>query len=289
MWFILSVLVLLWVVGYMFILGYLYRKNSKPYVSSFLETTYSKIPSSLNASEISVLLYKKIGTEAFIAGILYLIDKQIITVEQKENTYFLTYHPTEPLSFSQKYMITMLFDTLTSIKTVSLDTISHRCDTSSGATNFLLEYSSFQKASYKEIRYRMYEDKKGYTLVTYYGYIGLFLLILNFLLRIHSLPIYILIIPVLFLKVYFLKIYKRTKAANTEYFKWLGFKHYLMNKQEFPKETTHTFYMYATLLGILDIVCKQNQDSHFVLELHKTLSHSLRKAIWEGNRGIKKK
>lgn len=287
MWWILSILVLLWVIGYIFVIRYFYTVNSKPYISDFLEPTYSQVPSSLNPPEIAVLLYKKVGIETLVASVLVLIKKGVIFVNAKADDYVLTYNPLENLSLSQKYVISILFDIIGEGDTVTLHKIKHACDSSSGATNMLLEYESFKKGAYKDVRYRFYDDKKGYKIMQYYSYIGAILLILNFVLGIHLLPIYLLFIPIIFLRIYFFGIYKRTKKANTEYFKWLGFKHYLLCEKQLPADQKESYYIYATLLDCLESVTHTYKDANaFAWKLSKSLQHCTKKAILTGNRKI---
>lgn len=287
MWWIFGLIVFIWVIGYIYVIRYFYIFNSKPYVSDFLERTYKEVPSTLNPPEISMLLYKKVGMETLVASILVLIKKEVIFVSRQAGDYVLTYNSLKNVSLSQKYVISILFDIIGEGETVTLHKIKHACDSSRGATNMLLEYESFKKGAYRDVRYRFYEEKRGYKLMIYYGYIGWLLFALNIILGIHLLPVYLLILPLLFLRIYFFGIYKRTKKSNTEYFKWLGFKHYLMHQKNLAIEQKDSYYIYGTLFDCLETLTYTYKDPDaFALQLQRSIFHCTRKAILTGNRRI---
>lgn len=278
---------LAWLFGYIAFIIYLHIVDSRPYISEFTEEQYPKAPSFLNPYELSMLLYKKIIPSAFTASILILIKKGIILVERKENDYvFMKFNDTN-LSNSQKDVMMLLFDEIGDGETVKLSSIDRFCKGHDSCSTFLFMYQNWRKNAYREVKYKFFEQKKGYMGVKTYRNIGFLLILANFFTGIHFIPIYCMIIPIWVLYIYFYKIYKRTSEANTEYFKWLGYKNYLLSKDTFSVEEEGHASIYGVILGLAAVMDRKlPSKGDFIVSLEAIITKSVRRATLKGDRSI---
>lgn len=287
MFTILSILVLVWVLVFIVGILYLYQVDSKPYLSTFLDVFHKEIPSSVNPNELSLLLYRKIVPSTFIATILILIKKGIISIKREDN-YILTYIKGSPVSVSQQFILTILFDIIGKSNTVTLSQIEAYSHTHSNATLFLIEYNLWRNAAIGDVRTHYYEPKKGFPFVKMYSIIGLILILLNLVFSIHSLPIYLLVVPIFFLHFYYHNIYRRTFTANTEYFKWLAYKHSLLEAKTLPEEDKDTIYIYSTILGCSEQVLETfKEEDTFITLLGVSVHKCIHRAVLNGDRRVR--
>lgn len=278
----------IWGISYLIFIFYLYCVNKKPHHSSFLEEQYNQVPSPLTPNELSILLYKKIVPSTFTANILLLIQGGIITVEKMENDYLFLRHDYKTMSDSQKELIILLFEEMGSGDSVYLTQIDRYCNTHSGCSNFLAGYQIWKRETYRESRYNFYEEKRGYMGVKLFKNIALLLMLLNYIMKTHLIFIYLIFIPTYCLHIYFYKIYKRTKEANTEYYKWLGYKHYLMEKDEISEAEEANASIYGTVLGCASTVeAKLPKHDFFIIRVESVITRCIRKSILKGDRSIK--
>jgi Predicted membrane protein (DUF2207). len=273
---------IIWIIFYVIGLIVLYRKCSKPYVSEFLENTYDKLPSNLNPSEISMLLYKNINSEVFTSVFLILIKKNIIKLVEEKEDYIFVYEKTNNLTPSQKHLIFLLFECIGEDSRVKLSQIMAYCNTHSGCSSFLSEYKMFKRSSFKDVRYKFYENKVGYSKLKKFTILSIVIMLLNLILKVNFYPIYLLVFPVIFMYYYFYKIFKRTPKANTEYFKWIGYKNYLVNKSDLKEDDKEIIYV--PLLGIEKLTQIQDTLMH---KVHKVFSKCILKATLNGDRSIR--
>ena len=135
---------------------------------------------------------------------------------------------------------------------------------------------------------KFYEDKTEYTQVKAMRLFGIILFILNIILGYHSLIGYFIIVPACFIVLYFYKIYKRTESANEEYHKWLAFKRYLYNIDEFfyEKENIGSYIIYGLVLRLPELERKLN-NFHCVEKLNHMINHNVILASLKGNRKIR--
>lgn len=278
---------LAWLFGYICFIIYLHIVDSKPYLSEFTEEKYPKAPSPLNPHELSVLLYKKVVPSAFTASILVLIKKGIIWVQEKDGDYIFCRQKDTNLSNSQKDLMLLLFEEIGGGEAVRLSEINAFCKTHDTCSTFLFTYQNWRKNAYREVKYNFFEEKKGYKSVKLYKNIGFLLILANFITGIHFIPIYCMIIPIWFLHIYFYKIYKRTKEANTEYFKWLGYKNYLLSRDAFSiEEETHAT-IYGVILGLGTVIDqKLTRGDHLIVSLEAIITRCVRNATLKGDRSI---
>lgn len=278
----------IWVFSYIILLFYLYYVNKKPYKTTFLEEKYDKVPSSLTPSELSMLLYKKMIPSVFTANFLLLIENGIVAVEKRGNDYLFLLHECETITDSQKELTILLFHEIGDGDIVYLSQIERFCMDHSGCSTFLSGYQLWKSSLYREVKYQFYEQKKGYTIINIFRNAAIFLIIVNFLTKTNSILVYLLLFPAYFLYLYFYKIYKRTEAANDDYYKWLGYKHYLVEKSKFTKTEERNASIYGLILKCISVVEKKlPEHEYFILNLELVITKCIHRAILRGDRSIK--
>jgi len=278
---IIYILAIVWILLYIIQIIHLYKNHSKPYISDFLESSYDKVPSNLNPSEISMLLYKNITPGVFTMIFMILIKKNIVKTIKEDNDYTFIYEENNSINPTQKHLIYLLFECIGENGIVKLSQISSFCNVQSNCSNFLSEYKIFKRLSFKDIKHNFYEEKKGYLNLKVLTVISIIIMISNFIFKVNFYPIYLIFLPTIFMYYYFYKIFKRTKEANTEYFKWLGYKNYLINKKDLKEDDREIVFI--PVLGIERLVIIQNTLTH---KVHRALNKCILKAILNGDRSI---
>lgn len=288
MFYILSILTILWIFLFIGEIYSLYIQNSKPYLSSFLDFSLKEVPSHKKPNELSFLMYRKIGMHSFVSTFFYLIEKKIILVEKKEDTILFTYHKKKEdekiLTPSERYFLSIFFEGIGEKGSVTLSAISSFCQSYSNRTNLLMEYTVWRRVSYEDVEESYFEVKKGYRGVFLTSILGVLLIFFNIVFRTHILFIYALCFPIYFLCFYFKRSYKRTKSANTEYFKWTAYKRYIFSLSTLPKGISYS--VLSLLIGLSQIQAKIKVEDKYMIRIEQVLIKMVRDAILKGGRSL---
>ena len=281
---------IIWCLAFVGMVLYLNFNRSVPYVPKFKEKVYPKIPSDLNPGELSNLMYKKISPDIFTATIMFLVKKGALTLKRTKDDFVLSLNKIDTkLSPSQKMVISILISDMGNKEQVTFKQIENYCKSNQNCSEFLLNYQLWSKMIIKEANKKsFYEEKTEYNQVKFIRNLGIVLFVLNIILGYHSLIGYFIIVPACFIVLYFYKIYKRTESANEEYHKWLAFKNYLENIDEYfyEKENIGSYIIYGLVLKIPNLEQKLN-NFHCVEKLNNMINHNVILASLRGNRGIK--
>lgn len=269
----------------------LYFKSSKPYPSSFKGVMVKEAPDKLNPSLLSFLMYKKIVPEVFTAIIIVLIKRGFIKVIKDQDDYILEHQKiNDKLSKSQKLVLDILFNSIAKDSRLKISDIGNYGNSNYGCSDFLLNYQILKKVIYKEIyENNFYETKTLYSYIKFYRIIAFILIVVNFIFKFHFVLGYIIIIPAYMVMIYFSKIYKRTKEANDEYHKWLGYKKYLLtlDANQINKDNLPSYTIQTLILGIArDFFAKVDTDNLFIVKLNSNINRLVFRSILYGNRSI---
>ena len=281
---------IIWCLAFFGMIMYLNFNCSVPYSPKFKEKVYPKIPSNLNPGELSNLMYKNISPNVFTATIMFLVKKGVLILKRKNEDFVLSLNNKDiNLSPSQHVVVTMLIDNIGNGKQVTFKQIEDYCKSSHNSTEFLSNYQLWKKMMIKESnKKRFYEEKCEYNQVKFLRGTGIVLFLLNIILGFHSLIGYFVIIPAYFIVWYFYKIYKRTKNANEEYYKWLAFKCYLNNIDEYfyEPENIGSYIIYGLVLKMPKLE-KKLTNFHCVEKLNDIINRSVILSTLKGDRSIR--
>lgn len=287
MFIILSILSILWIFFYINQIYLVYIRNSKPYLSDFLCFSLNEAPSFKKPNELSVLLDRKINIKTFVATFFYLMETGVIVIEKQKEDIMFTYQKTKEddkkLSLNEKYFLSTIFSGIGENGKVTLSKLSSFCKYYSNRTNLLMEYTVWKKIAYQDVKENYFDPKRGYKSVIMISFLGIILIFINFLLQVHIPYIYILCLPIFFLQFYFKKTYKRTKRANTEYFKWLAYKRYILDLSTL-KGIPYSYI--ANLIEFSHIPDKIPAEELYMITIEKTLTKMIRDAILNGGRSL---
>lgn len=286
-------LLIVWYIGAMTLIIYLYNHNYKPYPCKFNQKYYEELPSDLDPGELSVLLYRKIEPQVFTTVILNLIKKGVLELKLSGGDYhFKILNAPGRIKLTRSE--TVVKDFLMNIGKMgefSLKELANYCGTKRGDSEFLFQFDLWKKVLRRESSKRLFfDEKQGYGMVKLIKNFGILLLIANFVGGYHLFTGYSTILPILFLPFFFSILYRRTENYSEEYEKWLAFKNYLDNLKAFPEpKDIHDFTMSAIVLKKIDALYnyKPNDKSIvFAKTLHQTLMKCYRHAYLNGNRSL---
>ncbi|MGE5455787.1 MAG: DUF2207 family protein [Ignavibacteriales bacterium] len=282
--------VMIWYVVFLIFIMYLSQAHSGEYKSQYKNSRYTDIPSKKLAVELSLLMYKKIIPEVLTVSIISMIDKGILRIERTMDDYVLYLNPhvnQNKMIASEKFIITLLFETMGEIDHVSFSTIAKFCDSNHGRSEFQLNYQLWLAIIRKEtILTDYYEPKTCYTKIILYKYVGLILFLINIIFNYHTIIGYGMILPSFFLEFYFMHIFKRTRVANDEYHKWLSFKNYLPNSLgNNAGINRNELLYYGLLLKVKNIETLLNDDYCYGL-LNDGIKKCVRKSCHKGSKAV---
>lgn len=288
--FIYYIVCIIWYLAFIGLTVYLYYNESKPYEAKFNEEFYTKIPSNLNPGELSYLMYKKIIPEVFTSTILVLVKKEVLTLKRHKGHFSLILNQNDVrISPSQKAVLDMLIKDMGDGEQVSFEQIEKYCNSNQNCSEFLMNYQLWVKMMIKESHKKnFYEQKLEYNQVKFLRTSGIILFILNIICGYHDLLGYFIIVPAFFIVLYFYKIFKRTKQASEDYSKWLAFKRYLGNINDFKYEKSDisNYIIYGLVLKMPELE-KDLTDFICVERLNQLINHNIVMASLKGNRSIK--
>lgn len=286
-------LLIMWYIGAIVLIIYLYNRNYKPYPNKFNQNYYEDLPSDLEPGELSILLYRKITPQVFTTVILSLIKKGALELKIYEDDYhFKVMNASGRIKLSRSE--TVVKDFLMSIGKMgefSLKEMANYCGTKKGDTEFLFQFDLWKKVLRRESsKRRFFDEKQGYGMVKLVKNFGILLLIANFVGGYHLFTGYSTILPILFLPFFFSILYRRTEYYSEEYEKWLAFANYLDNLNNLKKpDNVHDFTMSAIVLKKMEALynyAPNDKSIVFANTLHQTLMKCYRHAYLNGNRSI---
>ncbi len=286
----------LWYLVFLILIIVIYILNVKSHKSQFKEVVKKDYPSSLRPTELAMLMYKKMIPEVITATILVLIKNNKILIEEEEDDYLLVLNDNVnyKVRTEQQCVIDILFNLIARGNKVKLSEIERYASKKGNSSDFFTNYYVWKRVAQKETFYRnFFEPKSGYKLIIFYKYITLFLVIINFLTNNHWLSAYLLILLSIALNLFFYKSYKRTKEANDEFYKWKGFKTYLLNYKDkdnkLNDEQSYFFLIYGTVLKVSNLFAKETfiDKGQLVQKLNKAINKCVINAELYAHREIK--
>lgn len=251
-----SVILISWIIGLVFLIRYIYKKYDKEYNPDFKGKYYREFPAVYGPEILGYLLNRKITPDDLSASIMYLISEKVISVEKvqngKKNDYLLKRNKTtKQLTFAEDRLLTLVFDKEDSIK---LDEFKKKAKSS--YSTFLSNYDSWRAETLSVCKQENFfeQNNKKYLTILYLA-LGIFLAVTlyrNYVSFIIYVLIYILSIGSF---IYLLTITKRTKKGNEDYSCWMGLKRFLkdfsmMDSRSLPEVALWEKYLvYAMPLG----------------------------------------
>lgn len=280
----------IWAIILIFTMIYLYLRNFRPYKHHYNEEFCISIPSGLSPAELSILMYQRINVSTFSAMIIKLLNDNILILEEVNGVLYLTRNPVidRVLTKSEDYTIKILLDVMGDGNRTKLDKENMFSKQKKNCDILLNEYKIWTRIMRTEsVRLNFYEDKREYLLVKRISIFGFILFILNIVLRIFNFLGFITLIPAIFILLFFLNIYKRTRKANEEYYKWLAFKRYLENIENFDTKNVNIkeYLMYGAILNVKGLEQKLTSKS-VNDEIIGIMNTNIIQAILRGNRSI---
>lgn len=279
-----------WFVLYAVVLIYLYVKNFKPYKPQFNMDFYTELPSAITPIELSDLMYKKIMPAALSAAVIDLFNEGIIKLvnDNGEDYICIDRINARDYSIGQDYTVKLLINIIGDGNRVSVNEIYKFCDRKKNCDVFLMEYNIWVRIMRKEnFKHIFYETKNQYGMVKFVTVLGCALFIANIAGQFRTIIGYVTLIPAIFILLYFTKIYKRTREANEEYHKWIAFKQFLENIENFQYAIADPdkYVMYGTVLGIKGLEKKITNHAYFD-RIAEAVNRCFVRAILNGNRKI---
>lgn len=281
-WFIFAVLITI----------YLYIRNYKPYKTDFRDDFYTQIPSNITPIELSELMYKKVVPSALSAEVLKLFNEGVLRIEKDKNngeTYIhLNRISNKDFTIGKDYTVKLLVNIMGNGSRVSIKEIAKFCDRKRNCDNFYMEYKIWCRIMRKEnLKHIFYERKTQYGIVRFLTIIGCLLFIANIIGGFRLNIGYATLLPAVLLLLYFTKIYKRTREANEEYHKWIAFKQFLENIENFKCTIMNPdeYVVYGVVLGVKGLEKKITEHTHYE-EIANALNKCIIKALLNGDRKL---
>lgn len=279
-----------WFVLYAVLLIYLYVKNFKPYKPQFNLDFYTELPSAITPIELSDLMYKKIMPAALSAAVIDLFNDGIIKLVNDKGEDYICIDRINARDYSvgQDYTVKLLINIIGDGNRVSINEIYKFCDRKKNCDVFLMEYNIWVRIMRKEnFKHIFYETKNQYGMVKFVTVLGCALFIANIAGQFRTMIGYVTLIPAIFILLYFTKIYKRTREANEEYHKWVAFKQFLENIENFQYVLADPdkYVMYGTVLGVKGLEKKITNHEYFD-RIAEAVNRCVVRAILNGNRKI---
>lgn len=269
---IFNVFKVLWLVGNVLIIIFIYNKHDKEYKSDFKTKYFRDFPSNNTPATVGYLLHQQISNDDLSASILMLIYKKILTFEELPNhkkDYNLKYHVTTDISDSDKKLIEFLFsksfNNINDLDGVALSTL--KSSASKKYNEFLRKYTSWKNAVTIEATEKHFFETKGSVKV-----LTILYSLLGFIINIFSLDyinssLSIVLVIIIFIMsvgsfIYYISFSKKTVEANNEYVRWIGLKNFMkdfgtMDKKSLPEIVLWEKYLvYAVTLGCADKLAK---------------------------------
>lgn len=270
---IMEILLGTWLIGLIVIVYKFYNKNDKEYRSEFNGKYFRDFPEEYTPSTVSYLMNKSINNLSFNAGILDLIRKKAITIEEvtidkkglfknkQQKDYKLSRNMNfnlDTLSTSEKKLFNLLIGTVGNGDYVILGDMKEFSKDYDNAKRLISGYDSWRYACESEAeREEFYENtKKEKTNCILYSLIFIPITFLALLCGSNMGRVLLMDLFGILAIIYFSSATKRTKKGNEQYHKWKGLKNFLadfgrLDEKDLPEiKLWERYLVYATMFGL---------------------------------------
>lgn len=270
---IMEILLGIWLIGLIVIVYKFYNKNDKEYRSEFNGKYFRDFPEEYTPSTVSYLMNKSINNLSFNAGILDLIRKKAITIEEvtidkkglfknkQQKDYKLSRNMNfnlDTLSTSEKKLFNLLIGTVGNGDYVILGDMKEFSKDYNNAKRLISGYDSWRYACESEAEAEeFYENtKKEKTNCILYSLIFIPITFLALLCESNMGRVLLIDLFGILAIIYFSSATKRTKKGNEQYHKWKGLKNFLadfgrLDEKDLPEiKLWERYLVYATMFGL---------------------------------------
>lgn len=270
---IMEILLEIWLIGLIVIVYKFYNKNDKEYRSEFNGKYFRDFPEEYTPSTVSYLMNKSINNLSFNAGILDLIRKKAITIEEvtidkkglfknkQQKDYKLSRNMNfnlDTLSTSEKKLFNLLIGTVGNGDYVILGDMKEFSKDYDNAKRLISGYDSWRYACESEAEAEeFYENtKKEKTNCILYSLIFIPITFLALLCGSNMGRVLLIDLFGILAIIYFSSATKRTKKGNEQYHKWKGLKNFLadfgrLDEKDLPEiKLWERYLVYATMFGL---------------------------------------
>ncbi len=270
---IMEILLGIWLIGLIAIVYKFYNKNDKEYRSEFDGKYFRDFPEEYTPSTVSYLMNKSINNLSFNAGILDLIRKKAITIEEvtidkkglfknkQQKDYKLSRNMNfnlDTLLTSEKKLFNLLIGTVGNGDYVILGDMKEFSKDYDNAKRLISGYDSWRYACESEAETEeFYENtKKEKTNCILYSLIFIPITFLALLCGSNMGRVLLMDLFGILAIIYFSSATKRTKKGNEQYHKWKGLKNFLadfgrLDEKDLPEiKLWERYLVYATMFGL---------------------------------------
>lgn len=270
---IMEILLGIWLIGLIVIVYKFYNKNDKEYRSEFNGKYFRNFPEEYTPSTVSYLMNKSINNLSFNAGILDLIRKKAITIEEvtidkkglfknkQQKDYKLSRNMNfnlDTLSTSEKKLFNLLIGTVGNGDYVILGDMKEFSKDYNNAKRLISGYDGWRYACESEAETEeFYENtKKEKTNCILYSLIFIPITFLALLCGSNMGRVLLIDLFGILAIIYFSSATKRTKKGNEQYHKWKGLKNFLadfgrLDEKDLPEiKLWERYLVYATMFGL---------------------------------------
>lgn len=270
---IMEILLGIWLIGLIVIVYKFYNKNDKEYRSEFNGKYFRDFPEEYTPSTVSYLMNKSINNLSFNAGILDLIRKKAITIEEvtidkkglfknkQQKDYKLSRNMNfnlDTLSTSEKKLFNLLIGTVGNGDYVILGDMKEFSKDYNNAKRLISGYDSWRYACESEAETEeFYENTKNEkTNCILYSLIFIPITFLALLCGSNMGRVLLMDLFGILAIIYFSSATKRTKKGNEQYHKWKGLKNFLadfgrLDEKDLPEiKLWERYLVYATMFGL---------------------------------------
>lgn len=270
---IMEILLGIWLIGLIAIVYKFYNKNDKEYRSEFDGKYFRDFPEEYTPSTVSYLMNKSINNLSFNAGILDLIRKKAITIEEvtidkkglfknkQQKDYKLSRNMNfnlDTLSTSEKKLFNLLIGTVGNGDYVILGDMKEFSKDYDNAKRLISGYDSWRYACESEAETEeFYENtKKEKTNCILYSLIFIPITFLALLCGSNMGRVLLMDLFGILAIIYFSSATKRTKKGNEQYHKWKGLKNFIadfgrLDEKDLPEiKLWERYLVYATMFGL---------------------------------------
>lgn len=249
-----------WILGLFIITYYIYRKFDKEYEPQFKGKYFRDFPASYGPATVGYLLHRKVSNDDLSASILDLINRKVISFEEKDRDYiFKLLKHKEKLTESEERLLKFLFG---DEKEITLS--EFKKGAKKNYEDFITSYSNWlNRATMDAEKECFYEDLTVCKVIgILYSLIGIVAGICLAGKPTYFSTLWMSLLGFLTL-IYFIAFTKKTVKGAEDYAKWTALKRFMedfgkMDEKELPEVTLWEKYLvYAISLGCADKLAKQ--------------------------------